>query len=182
MKQTCNVSNKSAGRVVYKIPELNLRRVYYPHETKRDVPVAELEKLSQMDGGRKLLYNYLMVDDPDVIYYLLNREVPPEYWFHEDKIPSWMNSCSLDEFKDALDFAPRGTLDLIKKYAVDMPLNDASKRQAIKDQLGFDVNKAIELTAPDKDEEVKPVETKQRRVATTEEPPKRRVQLPIVTE
>lgn len=63
-----------------------------------------------------------------------------------------MDSCSIDEFKDALDFAPDGTKDLIKKYAVSKPLNDYDKREAIKAQLGFDVSKAIENMKPDEDE------------------------------
>ena len=54
-----------------------------------------------------------------------------------------MESCSIDEFKDALDFAPNGTKDLIKQYAVSKPLNDYDKREAIKAQLGLDVSKAI---------------------------------------
>jgi hypothetical protein len=79
-----------------------------------------------------------------VLRYLINGEEAPEYWLTESNIPSWMETCSLDEFKDALDFAPEGTKDLIKQYAVSLPLNDYSKRQAIKEQLGFDVSTAIE--------------------------------------
>lgn len=67
-----------------------------------------------------------------------------------------MDSCSLDEFKDALDFAPDGTKDLIKKYAIEKPLNDHSKRVAIKEQLGFDVDKAIENNGPDEEEKKTP--------------------------
>ena len=63
-----------------------------------------------------------------------------------------MESCSIDEFKDALDFAPNGTKDLIKQYAVSKPLNDYDKREAIKAQLGFDVSKAIENMKPDENE------------------------------
>ena len=144
MKDTCTVTNKSTGRVVYKVPDLNIRREFRPRETKKEIPVRELEGLAAQAGGRIILYNYLMIHEKDIIEYLINGEVAPEYWLTEDKIPEWMNSCTLDEFKDALDFAPKGTKDLIKKYAVDMPLNDYSKRQAIKDMLGFDVTVAIE--------------------------------------
>ena len=69
----------------------------------------------------------------------------PEYWLTEDNIPTWMNTCSLDEFKDGLDFAPEGVKELIKDHAINMPLNDMSKRDAIKTMLGFDVTKAIEI-------------------------------------
>lgn len=181
MKEICKVTNKSTGSVVYKIqdPDFNVRRVFNVGET-QNVKVAELEKLTQQPGGRELLLDYLMVQDEEVIIHLLNIEVPLEYWFTEDKLPSWMNNCSLDEFKDALDFAPDGTKDLIKKLAVSMPLNDYSKREAIKQQLGFDVSIAIKNSEPDPDEkkveststtrrvQAQPQQVQQRRVVSTQ--------------
>jgi hypothetical protein len=54
----------------------------------------------------------------------------------------------MDEWLDCLDFAPDGVLDLVKKLSVDLPLSDYNKRQALKEKLGFDVDKAItNLTA-----------------------------------
>ncbi len=166
MKETCNVTNKSTGRVVYTIKEDGLRREFYPHETKKNIPVAELEKLVQRSGGRQLFYNCLYIDDREILHYLINGEVAPEYFLTEEKIPNWMNSCSLDEFKDALDFAPEGTKDLIKKYAVSLPLNDYSKREAIKQQLGFDVSKIIENSGEDTAETV-PVKPSGRRTSAS---------------
>lgn len=177
MKDTCNVINKSAGTVIYNIKEDRIRRAFSPKEIKRNMKVSELEKLVQQPGGKELLYNYLMIDDSEIVEYLLNGKVEPEYWLKESDIPNWMNTCSLDEFKDALDFAPQGTKDLIKKYAVSIPLNDYSKREAIKEQLGFDVSKALELTKEDKTDEDTNKTT--RRVAPKvqegESSPKRRV-------
>ena len=173
MKDKCTVYNKSAGRVVYRLPELGLRRQFYPGEKKKDISVNELEKLAQTPGGRKLILNYLMVDDKEILEYLINGRVEPEYWIKEEDINKWMSTCTLEEFQDALDFAPEGTKDLIKAHAVSLPLNDMSKRDALKKQLGFDVNKVLELTASEeKKEEVKPV----RRVQTAEsDAPKRRI-------
>ena len=143
MDKMCKVTNRSAGRVIYNIPEDHIRREFYNKETK-EIALSELEKLAQQPGGRKLIYNYLSIQDADAIGHLVNRPIEPEYWLTEDKIPEWMNTCSLDEFKDALDFAPEGIKDLIKKYAVSLPLNDFAKRQAMFEQLGFNVTKAIE--------------------------------------
>jgi hypothetical protein len=82
-----------------------------------------------------------------------------EYNMSEAEVKAWLNTCSLDEFKDALDFAPAGVKDLIKKFAVEVPLNDVAKREAMKEQIGFDVSAAIEIKkeaeAPEKGE-VKP--------------------------
>lgn len=151
MNKECNVTNKSAGIVIYSIPELRVRREFAPHETKR-LSAAELDALAMRSGGKELIYNYLFVNDEEIVRHIINGEVVPEYYLTEEQIPSWMDTCSLDEFKDALDFAPAGTKDLIKKYAVEKPLNDFSKREAIKDQLGFDVSKALENIQPDEEE------------------------------
>ena len=145
MKKTCNVVNKSAGRTGYTLKELNVRREFMPGEVKKNISVSELEMLSQRPGGKNILFNYLQVLDPEVITHLLNAKPPIEYWLTEEKLPSWIQNCSLDEFKDGLDFAPEGTKDLIKKMAVSMPITDTNKIKAIKDQLGFDVLKAIEM-------------------------------------
>lgn len=56
-----------------------------------------------------------------------------------------MEIGTLDQFLDCLDFAPEVIKELIKTMAVELPLNDMSKREAIKEKLGFDVSKAIEI-------------------------------------
>ena len=56
-----------------------------------------------------------------------------------------METGTLDQFLDCLDFAPVSVHELIKDMAVNLPLNDVKKRQAIKDKFGFDVDRAIEI-------------------------------------
>ena len=56
-----------------------------------------------------------------------------------------MLTGSLDQFLDCLDFAPNVILDMVKELAVELPLNDIQKRDAIKEKLGFDVTKTIEI-------------------------------------
>lgn len=63
-----------------------------------------------------------MVDDKEILEYLINGRVEPEYWIKEEDINKWMSTCTLEEFQDALDFAPEGTKDLIKAHAVSLPL------------------------------------------------------------
>ena len=166
MEQMCKVTNRSAGMVIYNIPEDHIRREFYNQETK-EIPLSELEKLAQRPGGRRLIYDYLSIQDADTIGHLVNRPIEPEYWLTEDKIPEWMNICSLDEFKDALDFAPEGIKDLIKKYAVSLPLNDFAKRQALFEQLGFNVTKAIENSG-EEGESAKTSKPAERRVIRNE--------------
>jgi len=61
---------------------------------------------------------------------------------------------SLDAFLDCLDFAPIGVIDLIKTYAVALPLSDYNKRQALKEKIGFDVDAALQHKQEEKEEEV----------------------------
>ena len=178
MENKCAVTNRSSGMVIYNIPEMHIRRVFYTGETK-EVDPAELKALSNQPGGRELIYGYLLIKDPkvakEVMNIDLNNEV--EYNMSDNQVKAWLNTCSLDEFKDALDFAPAGVKDLMKKYAIELPLNDVAKREAMKDQLGFDVDAAIaikkEAETPEKGE-IKPesapttrrVDTSSRRVKT----------------
>ena len=156
----CTVTNRSSGMVIYNVPEMHVRRVFYTGETK-EVDIAELEALVNQPGGRELIYGYLLIKDPVVAKRLMNIDLGSEveYNMSEAEVKAWLNTCSLDEFKDALDFAPAGVKDLIKKFAVEVPLNDVAKREAMKEQIGFDVSAAIEIKkeaeAPEKGE-VKP--------------------------
>ena len=55
------VKNRSASRVVYKDPELKVRREFQPGETKL-ISYEELEKLTYIPGGRKLMANFLQLE------------------------------------------------------------------------------------------------------------------------
>lgn len=136
------VTNRSNGSVIYRIPEKHIRREFNKKETKR-VPFQEILEVAAQPGGRELIYNFLYIENPEAVAEGLNINAEPEYWLTEEKLPSWMQTCPLAEFKDALDFAPEGIKSLIKSYAVSLPLNDVAKRAALKDQLKFDVDKAV---------------------------------------
>jgi len=156
-EKMCAVTNRSSGMVIYNVPEMHVRRVFYTGETK-EVDVAELEALVNQPGGRELIYGYLLIKDPEIAKRLMNIDLGSEveYNMSEDEVKAWLNTCSLDEFKDALDFAPAGVKDLMKKFSVEVPLNDVAKREAMKEQIGFDVSAAIEIKkeaeAPEKGE------------------------------
>ena len=136
-----NVKNRSSSMVVYKIPETNLRREFAPGEVKK-IPFGELEKLTYQPGGRELIENFLQIIEQDVTD-TLNVKREPEYNMSEAEIRELLTTGSLDEFLDALDFAPIGVIDLIKTMAVQLPLGDMAKRKALKDKTGFDLDKAL---------------------------------------
>ena len=53
------VTNRSAGRVFYSVPDLGVKaREFQPGETKR-LPYGELEGLSQLPGGMIIIRDYL---------------------------------------------------------------------------------------------------------------------------
>jgi hypothetical protein len=165
-----SVKNVSAGVVIYKIPEINIRREFMAGETKSGISFEELEKLTYQAGGRELLANYLQIVDKKVLQDL-GVTTEPEYFYTEEKIMNIMKNGTLDEFLDLLDFAPIGRLDLIKKFAVSLPLTDTVKIEHILKKTGFDVSKAIRMDKADKavEQTVAPAKGNRRRVAIEED-------------
>lgn len=163
------VENRAAGKIVYRIPDRGIRRELAPRQAIR-VPKEEIEALSYTEGGLDLIRNHLLVKDEQILDDLnIHRE--PEYYMNADNVAKLIKEGSLNEFKDALDFAPDGVVDMIKDLSVQIPLNDFSKRQALKEMTGFDVDAAIahdrENRAADGDEVVAAPAPKTRRVQTT---------------
>ena len=150
MKQMMNVKNRSASLVVYRVVLDNgvtLRREIHPGESIK-VPYEELVKLSYRPGGKQLMASFLQINASEALNDL-NIHTEPEYYMSEAQIIDLLKNGSMDAFLDCLDFAPTGVMDLVKKYAVELPLNDASKRLALKNKTGFDVDKALANAAPD---------------------------------
>ena len=136
-----NVKNRSSSMVVYSIPEDGIRREFAPGETKR-ITFGELEKLTYQSGGKVVLNSYLQVTDAEV-QDELNIHAEPEYFMDEAQVVDLLQNGSLDEFLDCLDFAPVGVIDLVKDISTKLPLTDYEKRKALKDKIGFDIDKAI---------------------------------------
>lgn len=156
------VTNRDNGTVGYTIPDLgNLHRNYQSKE-KKIVTMEELRKLSYLPGGLYILRNCLIIDNEEAIKELLG-EVEPEYFYSEKEIRQLLQSGSLAQLQDCLDFAPTGVIDLVKQIAVETELNDINKRQAIYEKTGFNVTKAIEINHETEEETV--TETKTRRAA-----------------
>ena len=138
------VINKDNGVVGYTVPDLGVHRNFYPGETK-EVTYEELEKLSFIPGGMVILKELLEITDREAIKQLFSKEPEPEYHYTKDDVKQLLLTGTLDQFLDCLDFAPEVIKDMIKDMAVDLPLNDMAKRQAILEKMGFDVTKAIEI-------------------------------------
>ena len=172
------VKNRGASLVVYKIPEDGIRREFKPGQT---LPISseELEKLTYQPGGITILTQFLQIMEPEAIEkYHIKAE--PEYFMSEADVAKLIAEGSLDAFLDALDFAPAGILDLIKKLSLSIPMTDMKKKQALKEKTGFDVDAALKNQQLDKEDEPTPIlkSTGERRVKAEEVPAGRRTAPP----
>ena len=176
MENSCNVKNRSGSHVVYSIPEMGVRRSFAPGEVKK-VTFEELEKLTYQAGGMEILTRFLQIQSGEVLN-SFNMRVEPEYHMNEQQIAQLIARGSLDEFLDALDFAPDGVIDLIKRMSISMPLTDYNKIAALKEKTGLDVEAALKNIRAEKEDEKKSIDDSngapQRRVKKDEVPEGRR--------
>lgn len=167
------VRNRSTGTVIYKVPDFNVRREFAPGEIK-EISQEELAALIQRPGGRNILMKYLQVNKED-IKSLDVVQPEQEYFYTDEDVKRIMKFGSQDEFLDMLDFSPAGVINMIKDYAVKLPLTDLYKIEALKNKTGFDSAKALD-NSKDENGELQVANTPKRRVKTeTEQPEKRRV-------
>lgn len=165
--KTFSVTNRSGGTIGYTIPDLNVNRYFAIGETKKNISLEELEKLSYTRGGKRLLQHCLQLTPEGVE--ALELDVEQEYFLNEEEIKDLLLNGSLDAFLDCLDFAPEGVIEIIKKLAVSLPASDMSKLDAIKDKTGFDAFSAIRNNKMLNEESAVPASQKQRRVKETVE-------------
>lgn len=136
------VKNVTNARTGYVIPDLgNFHRLFMPGETK-EITFDELEKLSFTPGGRAIISDFLMIDNEEALKELLG-EVEPEYFYTKEDVENILNTGSIEQLMDFLDFAPEGLISLMKDLAIIMEIPDIRKREAIKEKTGFDITKAI---------------------------------------
>ena len=177
-----NVLNRSSSMVGYTIPELNIRREFQPGETKK-IKFSELEQLTYQPGGTTLIQDYFLIREQAVTD-ALNIQTEIEYYMNEDNVRDLILKGSLDQFLDCLDFAPEGVIEMIKKLAIELPMNDVEKREALKKKTGFDVDSAIKNKMAEIADEGAPAasEAPHRRVQeSANEAPVRRAEAPKYT-
>lgn len=167
------VRNRSTGTVVYSVPDFNVRREFAPGEIK-EIPQKELAALIQRPGGKNILIKYLQVNREDIKTLDIAR-LEPEYFYSGEDVRRIMTLGSQDEFLDMLDFAPAGVINMIKDYAIKLPLSDLRKIEALRKKTGFDTTRALE-NIKNENGEVEIVEAPKRRVSaeTASDKPARR--------
>ena len=98
-----------------------------------------------------ILTNFLQIQDAEAIS-KMGMRVEPEYHMSEADVAALITSGSIDAFLDALDFAPKGVIELIKKLSVSIPMVDMNKRKALKAKTGFDVEAALKHIEEEKED------------------------------
>ncbi len=168
-KTIVTLTNRDNGQIGYTIEDLRISRTFEPNETKK-VTAEEIRKLSYIPAGRKALKDTFIIGNEELIEEILHN-VEPEYFYTEKDIERLVNESPIEEFLDALDFAPESVVDMIKDACVKLEVNDVRKREAVKDKTGLDVTKAIawEHEANKVDEEEKKEEPKRRVVTAAKE-------------
>ena len=136
-----NVRNRSNSVVVYSVDDLRVRREFMPGAMKT-VPLEEIYALSQQPGGAEIIANYLYIENPAAVEEM-SMNVEPEYYLDDKGVIDLLKNGSVDALLDCLDYAPAGVLDLVQKYAVELPLTDTRKIKAIYDKTGFKVDLAL---------------------------------------
>lgn len=136
------VYNRSDSIVSYSLPELRVRRVFNLGECK-ELESSEMEALWQTDGGQVLIKQHLCIDDREWV--AAHWDAPIEYFWRDEDIKMCLLEDSIELFRETLEYAPEGVIDLIKSYAWRLPIHDLNKIEAIKEVTGFDTLAAIDV-------------------------------------
>lgn len=148
MSDKVRVYNRSNTLVSYVDQETNRKRVWQPIingvESYKDIEIDEIERVISNDWGCQVLYQeYLVIKDKEVCE-RLGLDCPKEYFYDVKEIKKILETGSDFELVDMIQFNNGALADLIKQIAIEIKLDSSRKRQIIKDQLGFDINFAIE--------------------------------------
>ena len=160
------VENRANAIVCYRVPETKIIRRFVAGEVK-EIEMGELRSAVQIPGTYRLIESNLIIHNKEAVEELLPN-VEPEYFYDKNDVDFLLEKGTLDQLKDALDFAPSGVIDLIKERAVKNELNDMKKREAILSATHFNVTGAIDI-ARQAQENVVEKETKTRRANPIEE-------------
>ena len=157
------VENRTNAIVAYRVPESKVIRRFVAGETK-EIEMGELRQAIQLPGTKRLIESNLIIHSKEAVNELLpNAE--PEYFYDKNDVDFLLERGTLDQLKDALDFAPDGVIDLIKERSVITELNDMRKREAILDATNFNVTGAIDIKRQVAEDTAVSAEAKTRRTA-----------------
>lgn len=163
------VRNLVDHNVVIPDPEAHRRYSFQPYEVKK-IDEETLRRLSYRYGVLYMFKNCLCVEDDELAreFGVAEDSLEHEYKWTQTDIDNCLLNGTVEELLDALDFAPEGIVDTLVQRAIDLKINDVSKRKAILDKTGKNIDSMIQLVeqynAATGVEEEKP-KTRQRRAS-----------------
>lgn len=153
LEKKVKVYNRTDGALSYGIKALRVSRLWRKPGDYLNIAISELLELKTNPGGMYIINNCIMIDDDEALKLVFDdREIQPEYKYGLKEVDYLLYEASLEQFLDALDYSPKGVLDLIlAKAKIKLP-NTTAKISAINDKFGININKVFELTKDNADD------------------------------
>ncbi len=160
------VVNRTGGSLAYKIDTLRVTRHWPRPGDYLNISISELSELRTVPGGNYILKECLIIEDKEALNVLFpDIELEPEYNYGLKEVEALLYEADLAQLLDALDFAPKGVLDLIKSKSAEKLPNETAKIEAINKKFKIDLNKVNELHQEKEIKEQTPKQTRRRRTA-----------------
>lgn len=137
------VQSRAKSQVVYKIDSLRVERLWSKTGDIINIPIDELIELATVSGGKKMLEDYLLIEDKEALSVIFDHELAPEYSYKEAELDFILHKGTNEQLLDALDYAPQGALDLIKIMAIQNKPDTTIKIEAINKKFGINLNTII---------------------------------------
>lgn len=167
LERKVKVTSRTIGSLSYQIDPSKPMRTWNKAGDYLNITIAELLELRTIGGGEYTLREYLLIEDEEALKLVFDeQDVEPEYKYGIAEVDFLLYESELEQFLDALDYAPKGVLDLILVKAKEKLPNTTAKISAINDKFSVDINKSFDLLKKDgSEEEEKESATPARRAA-----------------
>ena len=146
------VENRSGKYLVTSIPNTNITFVWVKQGSFVMLTRDEIKELYYQPGG-KIFFDNLIVHDSKVCEELFG-ELEPEYYYTEKEIDEILLNGSIEQLEDALDFSPKGGVDLIVKRAIELKIPDNNKREVITKFTGHNIDSSIRFHDSENNKEI----------------------------
>ncbi len=144
MEKKYVVESKYSGYLSMRENNTGIIREFPKIGFKMELTKESLLNISYSPGGRRILENYLVFEDSEVLEFL-EIDIEPEDSFTAKDLESLVSNGSLGQLEDALTFSKKGTKEAIKDAAVRLGTKDLGKIDAISKATNSDVLGIIKL-------------------------------------
>nr|DAX32808.1 MAG TPA: hypothetical protein [Caudoviricetes sp.] len=168
------VTNITRSPIGYTLSSNNVRRIIAGGATVK-VTADELRNLNLESGGDVLIKDYLRVNNRNLaLEFGISEDLfDHEYNWDREKIDDVLLNGSMNEFLDALDFAPHRVIDMLVERAVELEAPDNNKLNALSKRTSLDIPSMVRNKhAYDENKEENTEEAPKTRRAAENEPEK----------